>query len=497
MNLKGVMKSQKTLSVIIVIFAIVIDSICSVSLFGIPTQSANAEDDNYQSMISQPLDLSRVESLCLQKNQEITASNYQEISTRFAYLQSQSGFLPSIQLSGGLIKQGGVPKGFTREISVSQALIAPELTAQIAQKRLQWCAAILQTIELKNRLLLSVRAAYFNCILKKAMRQEHLNRIELMKMSLDQEKSNLAVGRSTSLNVNEIQVALLQAVTECLQSTQEEKTAKDQLESLLGLQSTSEIISIADQEICPEKIPFLREKMQLLPKDVLSLADRIESIEKERGAFEKFILFDQKSAENFEKCALFYQPGLRKAELQLALEGLLVKEKKARYLPNLSANCITNNINYPNGTKLNGRQRWQTQIDMSWTLFDGFARERGLRSVKFKADALKYQLIKQKNDLKRKICEHLNAIETRLMAYSSARQGAEVAELALQLAKDRYKSGEITPFVFRQSSNELICAKVQRASAALDAIMAYFALVSDCAFDQIVELRALDSLIKK
>ncbi len=452
-----------------------------------------------RSLESKRFDLTHAENRCLQKNQDLLASRLQERSARVSYLQSISAFLPAVDLSGGWVKLSGLPRANVHQISISQALVAPELSIKKSQKRLDWYRAALEKVGVENRLLLLVRTAYFTCVLKRAVEIDHLNRVRLMQLSFDQEKSRLRVGQATTLEVNQVQTALCHALSDYLTSVQAARVAKDQLAEYLGLDEGDEDVpEVLDAEICPEKISFLKEKLKLLPKDLLlgnhQNHDKIDPIEE---MTKKQSLFDENAKHLIIARALKYQPAMQMAKIELATGRLAIREKKSRYLPNVAACWARNNIDYPLGTLLNGRQRWQAQIDVSWRLFDGLARERGLRSSQLNARAIEYQIIKKRCDLRRKICERLFSIEVKLLAYSAARQGALVAEQALTLAKERYRLGEITALDFRQSANQLLHANVQKQSAGFDSMIAYFELCSDCADEQQKELDAISRFMER
>lgn len=474
--------------------------------FGLLSQNLDADSKDlsdevglFRSLDSKKFDLTHAENRCLKKNRDLLASRLQERSARMSYLQSISAFLPAVDLSRGWVKLNGLPRANEHQISFTQVLLAPELSIKKSQKRLEWCRAALEKVAVENRLLLLVRTAYFTCVLRRANEIDQLNRVRLMQSSLNREQSRLRVGQATKLEVNQVQTALCHALSDYLTCVQAGRAAKDQLAEYLGFDESDEgVPEVLDAEICPEKLSFLKGKLKPLPKDFLfgdhenrNKIDPIEEMTKKQS------LFAENAKDLIIAQALQYQPAMQLAKIELAMSRLAIKEKKSRYLPNVAAGCARNNIEYPMGTLLNGRQRWQAQIDVTWRLFDGLGRERGLRSSQLNMRAIEYQIIKKRCDLRRKICERLFSIEVKFLAYSAARLGALVAEQALTLAKERYRLGEITALDFRQSANQLLHANVQKQSAGFDSMIAYFELCSDCADEQQKELGALSRLMER
>lgn len=444
------------------------------------------------------LDLDFAQKYCLLNSQDLTAARLQEGAARFDYLQSISAFLPSVDLSGAMVKLETLPTAHLHQIRITQALLSPEQSIQKAQKRLAWCRAFLAKVTLENRLLLAVRTGYFSCVLKRAIEEDHLNSVRLLQSSLDQERNRLRIGQSTELEVNQMQVALLHVLTTYLESRQATWATEDKLTSLLGFgQSDDSRFEIVDREICPERVFFLKEALALLPDNLLNKDHSDSSQDKIDQLLNKApLLFDQALKYQFYDDIIKYQPSLKMAKLELKNGQLAVREIKSHFWPHITADFTRNNINFPNGTLVNSRQRWQAQLNVKFRLFDGFGRQRGVRSSQLRALALQVQLEKKQMDLKRKISEQIHLIEAKILAYCAARQGALVAKRALSQAQERYRLGQITPLDFRQCANQFLHAKVLKESAGYDALVAYYELCSDGAKEHRAELDYLDRLLE-
>ena len=285
--------------------------------------------------IAEELTLQAAENQCLSHSLELQASYLQERAARYRYLQSTSAFLPTLNY----LEELGVQKNqrtFARKVSLNQLLYSNTALVTKALKKVDWTTAILQRVSLENQLLFSVRSKYFTCVLARVNRQVTQDQIALLRKSLQQEQKRLELGASTTFDVNQAKVALAGALSSYYESVRNEKTAIDQLASVLGTRVGSEQLpNVRDREIDIERIPFLKDKIALLDSGLDPLLERNfkGSEQFEWGAPNCQNLMDREQIREFKRQALLYKPDLRIARLGLASGLLNVKLQRSTYYP--------------------------------------------------------------------------------------------------------------------------------------------------------------------
>lgn len=430
------------------------------------------------------LTLRAVEQRCLTQSHQLRASRLRESAAHHLYLQSVGALLPSLNYQ----EQFGVQKGqrgFTRQITLAQALYSNSALATKALQKTAWISACLETVALENNLLFSTRREYLNCVLARVTRQVAEDQIALLRKSLRQEQKRCELGVSTSFEVNQAKVALANAHSNFYESCRAEKTAIDQLASLIGIPVEAEhLLQIGQRGIDIAGIPLFQGKIEGLKLDLDPLLGDLALTEGERDrapSEERF--FPKEQIAEFERLAVNYQPELRIARLGLisALQNLQLQ--RSGYYPQVAASLSSANSARPSRSILGGGQKLSGAITLNWTLLDGFAREQGVQRARLEWRAAKFLYTKQQNDVALQVHQQLHAMEQSLLANWVSERGVELAQQGLELAQHRYDNGSITSLDFRRAANDLVKARLAREQASFTAATSYYQIVATCALE--------------
>lgn len=428
------------------------------------------------------LSLAEAERLCIANSFELQAGRFLEAAARADQYQTTGALLPQITYGGNCLGQRpqiGMPAG---GVSITQPLLCSPLLVQRALKSVALLTASLERIALENQLILSVRETYYSCVLAKVQRRVHRDLVEILQGALRKEQQRRSVGRSTQFEVDRAKVALASSLSAYFAICQNEKVNLDQLSSLISWDPQRvESLKIRESEISVASIDLLQQQLEefevLFPPN-----EHLDAPLVHMRQLEQQWQFAQELVETFEELAQRYQPELRINRLKAVSSQLKVKMYRANYLPNVSAS-YSSSQDEPRSAPWQGKQRWTGAINFSWTVFDGFAREQGVRGAKLRWRAQRNQFVKMRNDLSLKLREQFHRIEEGLLAHFVAKIGEGLAQEALDQAQVRQDLGQITPLDYRITANQLFKARLARVEAAFGAVTAYYKLRALCAED--------------
>ena len=150
-------------------------------------------------------------------------------------------------------------------------------------------------------------------------------------------------------------------------------------------------------------------------------------------------------------------------------------------IPQLAASISSDNTARPSRSVMGGGQKLSGAVTFNWTLFDGFARERGVQNAQVQWQAAKSLYYKQQSDVELQVHQQFHALEESLLANWVASRGVELAKQGLQLAQSRYDTGAITSLDFRRAANDLVKARLAREQSSFNAANAYYQIAATCA----------------
>ena len=147
---------------------------------------------------------------------------------------------------------------------------------------------------------------------------------------------------------------------------------------------------------------------------------------------------------------------LRNQFLNLELSKLDVKSAKSAYYPSLSLKASggysDSETEYENMTQMNRSSEGanaSVSLSLSYTIFNGNQRKRALRAAKLEKEISQIETEEMKQDLKNQLAQEYELYNVRKQLLNVAEENLNAAELNLQLSKEKFQSGAINSFNFR------------------------------------------------
>lgn len=175
---------------------------------------------------------------------------------------------------------------------------------------------------------------------------------------------------------------------------------------------------------------------------------------------------------------------LKNQYMNLELARLDVKSSKSAYYPSLS---LTGSAGYSDleqdyetmGQFYQGRDGYNTSagISLTYTIFDGNSRKRALEAARMEREISEVKAEEIKQDLKNQLAQELELYRVRKQLLQVARENLESAELNLSLSREKFESGAINSFNFRDVQQIYMRAAYEFQNAVFRVIQSYHTLL--------------------
>jgi outer membrane protein len=137
-------------------------------------------------------------------------------------------------------------------------------------------------------------------------------------------------------------------------------------------------------------------------------------------------------------------PSVRQSTAQLTVAEIREKTSKSNYWPQISASGgfsrSNSDNNYDFGAGKMGYS-WSFGLNMTWRIFDGFAREAGVINAKVAADNAEANLREARLTARQNLTQQLNSLRTAEETIRIQRLNLIIGEEALRVANARYEAG--------------------------------------------------------
>jgi len=147
---------------------------------------------------------------------------------------------------------------------------------------------------------------------------------------------------------------------------------------------------------------------------------------------------------------------LRNQYMNLELSKLDVKSAKSAYYPSLSLKASggysDSETEYENRTQMNRSSEGanaSVSLSLSYTIFNGNQRKRALKAARLEKEISQIETEEMKQDLKNQLAQEYELYNVRKQLLNVAKENLNSAELNLQLSKEKFQSGAINSFNFR------------------------------------------------
>ena len=147
---------------------------------------------------------------------------------------------------------------------------------------------------------------------------------------------------------------------------------------------------------------------------------------------------------------------LKNQYINLKLSKLDVNSAKSAYYPTLSlqgsGGYSDSETDFENMNKMNQSSdsyNASVSLSLSYTIFNGNQRKRALEAAQIEKEISEIETEKMKHDLKNQLAQEFELYRVRKQLLNVAKENLKSAELNLQLSKEKFQSGAINSFNFR------------------------------------------------
>ncbi len=174
---------------------------------------------------------------------------------------------------------------------------------------------------------------------------------------------------------------------------------------------------------------------------------------------------------------------LKNQYMNLELARLDVKSSKSDYYPSISltgsAGYQGQEQNYETMNQFNQGSGYNTSagISLSYTIFNGNSRKRALEAARIERDISEVHTEEMEQGLKNQLAQELELYRVRKQLLRVARENRESAELNLRLSREKFESGFINSFNFRDVQQIYMSAAYEYQNAVFRVIQSYHTLL--------------------
>jgi outer membrane protein len=175
---------------------------------------------------------------------------------------------------------------------------------------------------------------------------------------------------------------------------------------------------------------------------------------------------------------------LKNQYMNLELARLDMKSSKSAYYPSISLKGSTGysdqEQDYETMSQFNqDRTGYNTSagISLTYTIFDGNSRKRALEAARIERDISEVQTEEMEQDLKNQLAQEFELYRVRKQLLRVARENLESAELNLSMSREKFETGTINSFNFRDVQQIHMSAAYEYQNAVFRVIQSYHTLL--------------------
>ena len=387
--------------------------------------------------------------LALKNNPQLEVGVQQYLQTTGRVQQAQSGYLPHVQLGGSLgrmhidnltpVDEDNV---INAGVSASQLIYDfGKTTGAIESSKLSRDAARSNVEQVLHDVILLVKESYYNVLEQKYLIEVALEKKESYEKHLYRAKKYYEAGVRTQIDITNAELELANSRLELLRAQANLKSARVQLEQVIGLQPNngSYVVAARNQQTLDnltKSAPVIGYNLQ----ELLAIAPD-------------------------------HRPGLRQVDQLFYAAEASIKTARGENWPLLAASGTYDTYE----TDLQSlTDQWQVAATLTWEIFSGFETEGKIAEARAKM----LELGASRHELELSIIQditdnHLRAVEN-YESIDIAGLATQLAEKNLQLAEGRYQAGLGDMIEFND-------AQLGFTSSRADLISIYFAYLTSLA----------------
>lgn len=438
------------------------------------------------------LSLEEAEKIALAQNQEVQEVNNLVEKARYGYLVSVSDWLPKLDLISqafqtqhNMTGASNNKSSFLTQVLLTQTLFSANKLynikiSNLIYQELQW---IRQGII--NDILYDVRKGYYEIVLDRNRIETAATHVEVLKALALQMEERLGIGTVTTFDVNQLQVAVSNALATYYQTVKKMKIDLDAFSKTLGYIPGSVKIDIQEASIPLEEIPYLNEKLQgqeeIFLKTPISKGLFFPPTNPQEQVEWISHLFSYEEIKNWEQRAIKYRPDLLQAENQWKTALKEVSKARGEYLPKVELQASyggqpTPFDEFPRSSFANQDFEWGVGVVLKWNIFDSFKRERKISAARSEAMAEKSNLNSMTQEALKDVRNQIFSIENAMATNVSSASTLRLAEQALAQTGEKLEIGYISIFDYQIAVNNYIEAMNLFFTSQFEVIDSYYQL---------------------
>lgn len=435
------------------------------------------------------LTLQEAEQMALANNPEVKAAEDLLEMARQGRMEAISKWLPQLSVvSQGYRTQKPLtalkltqPTAFMTQLSLTQALFAPEMWHQVRFSGLmiEQFSKLLEAA--RNDILFQTRALYYLIALDYKKLKTAQENIDLLQFLADRMEKKLRIGESTPYHVNQARVAMVNVTDAYYHVEKELKNHQDQMVQLLGFLPSETMFELSDTELDVEQYPEIQEKIALA-QEVFEEGTIVRStfVDLEKKVMGK--LFSPGEFTKWGVIANDFRPDLQLHRTYVKLAKENVRIKKSEYWPTLSflgnyGGAPTPYFFQPTTQFSNQSFQWGVGLALNWTIFDGTGRSRRVKKAQAEVRAVTQKMKKSSQIAEIEVRDQLYKMEESLAKYLSSSSNYTLAKETLEQAKSQLEIGYVTIYDYLISVDGLIRAKTGFDEGKYGLLNAYFGLL--------------------
>lgn len=371
------------------------------------------------------LSLEKAVEVALQNSSDWKIAQRDNENTFLQKRKNQSALYPSVSLSSGYSKSGGVGVEqdiYSNSVRLNQNIFNPKLNLLVNQAGLSIEQTRYADLEVRHQIVLAVKTAYYNVLQLQSKLDFYRDTFKRDREQLEYSENLLEHGKSIKTDVLRAEITL-EKTRQNLNTTQNDlKSAKMTLNNLLNIPLEKDFEFASKEDI--------NNGMQKILTERLSLDEYIKRAKKN----------------NYKLRIKGYDRKISEMNVGIARTG---------YLPTVS------------GFGRVSWSEWRVGLDLSWTVFDAGLTKTVIRQT----EAAKYKTEEEYAKLERQILLNIqriyNEIENLRTSLAISKKNLDLATENYNIVEVQYKSGLV-------SNLNLIDAEVVYTQSKIDLLNAYY-----------------------
>lgn len=393
------------------------------------------------------LTLGRAEAIALENNYDLLSSASDLKQEAFGLAATKGLFYPTLTFSSTANSgqsDAGDDNFIDSQLLLTQTIYNKTASLAVKESALSCERAALQMQQQMIDTLYAIRNAYHALLLSRMHYAVDQMVIEIWKEECHRQERLIALGASIPLDFTQARLHLKGAKIDALNRESDIRSQEIALLTLLGLPPGTSIL-LEEAEMVPPSPEWLSVKR-----------------------------------EQWMKWALCHRPALKIEQLNFSVADNRVRSTQAERLPTVSAFASAGHNYIVNGFV--AQPSAGVGVNLDWILYDPTNKPRTKQAKEAKAQAAtSYR--QSELETAAMVYDEIFTLHKANQSYVIAKEGAELAEESLRMAKKKQELGLLTSFEYRDIVESLHEAKHGVNAALFDLCNSFDALVRDVGLD--------------